>query len=575
MPAPPSVELAARRSAAAREPVWRPERPRRILGWIYLGRAGVALALVLRLPFDPFVPAPSPVYVAALLTATAFFTTGSYFITHRSEQPLTRGLLYGQVLFDASLLTVLVYLTGGPHSIYAPLYILVISAGALLLPIVGGILIGLLTSLLFLAAAVSAAGQADATILLQAGLFAVVAVVTGYVGDRLRHTGAALGAVETELRRLRLDTDDILDSIGTGVITVDERGRLVYMNTAASGMLSLRASEWFDRPILGELERIAPGLGAVIERTAATMQPIRRFETSPADPDSFILGVSTTLVERTDGGRPPVSVIFQDITEKVRVEGLRRRAERLEAVAELSASLAHEIKNPLASIRSAVEQIAGGQLDADDTDLLGSLVVRESDRVTELLGDFIDFARVKVVAPKPIDFTELVVEVVEFVRNHPDALGAGVSVRLRAPEELIWIRGADDLIRRAIFNLALNGAQWAGANGTVDLTVDEVRSDILSPAFGALPLVRLTVADTGPGVAAEIREQIFDPFFTRRPGGTGLGLALVQRAVEAHGGAIFVDTVRGRGGALFSVYLPAFEPEGTPEEVSPKLAVET
>jgi signal transduction histidine kinase len=164
---------------------------------------------------------------------------------------------------------------------------------------------------------------------------------------------------------------------------------------------------------------------------------------------------------------------------------------------------------------------------------------------------------------------------VECVRNHPDALGAGVSVRLRAPEELIWIRGADDLIRRAIFNLALNGAQWAGANGTVDLTVDEVRSDILSPAFGALPLVRLTVADTGPGVAAEIREQIFDPFFTRRPGGTGLGLALVQRAVEAHGGAIFVDTVRGRGGALFSVYLPAFEPEGTPEEVSPKLAVET
>src|SRR5690606_6366912 len=143
------------------------------------------------------------------------------------------------------------------------------------------------------------------------------------------------------------------------------------------------------------------------DRTATTGMAIRRFETQPLGEESFVLGVSTTVLRREGDERPPVTAIFQDITERKRVEGLRRRAERLEAVAELSASLAHEIKNPLASIRSAVEQIASGKIEQDDARFLGALVMRESDRLSRLLGEFIDFARVKVTAPKPIDFTAL------------------------------------------------------------------------------------------------------------------------------------------------------------------------
>src|SRR5690606_18078343 len=121
----------------------------------------------------------------------------------------------------------------------------------------------------------------------------------------------------------------------------------------------------------------------------------------------------------------------------------------------------------------------------------------------------------------------------------------------------VMIRGAEDLLHRAVFNLALNAVQWAGTDGRVTLSLGEARSDLLSPALGTFRLVRLAVHDTGPGVPEGIREQIFDPFFTRRSGGTGLGLALVQRAVEAHGGAIFVDNApSGEPGAIFSLYLP-------------------
>ncbi len=533
-----------------------PYNPKRILGWIYLGRLAMGAALLVALPGDRYAVANESFYLTIILVAMVLVTAASRVYTHTFEAHPGRPLLYLQVIFDAFLLTAIVYLTGGPDSMFTPLYILVISAGALLLPIVGGIVIGLFTSVQFFIAAALSRGDVDGAILLQAALFACVALISGYIGDRLRQTGAALGSVETELRRLRLNTDEILETIGTGIITVDEQGRLAYINPAAVELLSLDEAQWLDQPIIEKLDSVAPGLGAVIERSARHRTPIRRFETEAVE-DGSVFGVSTTLFDRPEPERPPVTAIFQDITEGRRLEMLRRRAERLEAVAELSASLAHEIKNPLASIRSAVEQIAAGGLEKDDREVLGGLVVRESDRVSRLLGDFIDFARVKLTAAQPLDLHMLTRSVVEVVRAHPDAHERSVTISISAPSTPLLIRGAEDLLYRAVFNLVLNAVQWAGTSGRVEMTLDEVRSDLLSPALGGLRLSRLSVRDTGPGVPEELQEQIFDPFFTRREGGTGLGLALVQRAVEAHGGAIFVDSAPdGEGGAVFTLYLP-------------------
>ncbi len=530
--------------------------PRRLLTWVYLGRIGLAAAAFLQYSSASFAGAPWSGYLPIVLLLVLPVTAASYIYSHTREGP-RRAFLYAQILFDVLLLTLVVLLTGGARSMFAPIYILVISAAALVLPMVGGIAVGLLASILYFAAAVGSSGAADAAIVLQAALFALVAIVTGYIGDRLRQTGAALGEVQTQLQRLRVDTDDILNTIGTGILTVDSDGSLAYLNPAAADLLALDGEEWLDRPILAHLDRIAPGLGAVIDRTAADRTPIRRYQTDPEGERTSVLGVSTTLVERGAEERPAVTAIFQDITEKMRAEGLRRRAERLEAVAELSASLAHEIKNPLASIRSAVEQLASGKLDREDARLLSALIVRESDRLSRLLGEFIDFARVRVTAPEPLDLRAIVRHVADVVRTHPDAGDARVSVNTTLPDEPVIVQGAEDVLHRAIFNLALNAVQWAGEEGRVDLELDLVRSDLLSPVLGDSEVARLFVRDSGPGVPEENREAIFDPFFTGRKGGTGLGLALVQRSVEAHGGAIFVDSpLDDRGGASFCVYLP-------------------
>ena len=175
--------------------------------------------------------------------------------------------------------------------------------------------------------------------------------------------------------------------------------------------------------------------------------------------DSFILGVSTTVLASASDERPPVTASVQDITERIRVEGLRRRAERLEAVAELSASLAHEIKNPLASIRSGVEQIASGQVEPEDSRFLGDLIVRESDRLSRLLGEFIDFARVKVTTTEALDFSALVEHVADVARTHPDTRDQTITLSVEIPRNPVFIRGAEDVLHRAVFNLVLNAVQ--------------------------------------------------------------------------------------------------------------------
>lgn len=533
--------------------------PRRVLGAIYVGRLVIAAATFLSVLLVWQQASPKlTLMVSLVLVLTSTFTAAAFWYTHLAEHEPGRNFLYGQTVFDALLVTAVVHLTGGADSPFATLYILVICAAAILLPFLGGVLVGMLASVLYMAEVVwNSRGALDGAAMLQLALFSVVALVTGYLGDRLRQTGTALGEVTTELELLRLDTDEILSGISTGILTVDGKGRLVYLNPTAAALLSLPAEQWLGRPVLEALDRAAPGLGWVIQRSQQDRRAIARFETGDLLEGSFVLGVSTTLLERPGGERPAVTAIFQDITERRRIEQLERRAERLEALAELSASLAHEIKNPLASVRSAVEQLTQPQIEPDDREVLSGLVVRESGRLSRLLSEFIDFARARVTTPEPIDFLALVREAMTLVRAHPDAEGRTLVLEPTTLPKVL-VRGSADLLHRAVLNLVLNAVQWAGPGGEVRLTLDVARSDILSPVLGALDLVRLRVTDSGPGVDPEHVEQIFNPFFTLRPGGTGLGLALVQRAADVHGGVVFVDGgCPPARGAVFTLCLPS------------------
>ena len=529
--------------------------PLRTLRWLYFGRLTVAAGVFAGalLVWPRITPSTSLTATLILLLSVAF-TVGSLWYTYMLERQPGHGFMYAQVVFDALLVTAVVHVTGGARSEFPPLYILVIATGALLLPMPGGALIGALASALYVADALLLQPEAaPRAALLQIVLFVVMAVVTGALGDRLRRTGTALGLAESELHQMRLDLGEILRGIDSGLVTTDGGGRLVYLNGAGERLLGLVEREWRGLPIVEELDRRAPGLGRLIMATLSSGVARERYEIRlPRSRGSGMLGARTTVLERK--GAPWVTAVFQDITQSKRVEELKRRAERLEAVAELGASLAHEIKNPLASIRSATEQLTGGKIQVEDRDVLRSLVLSESDRLSRLLTDFMEFSRVEVRRREQVDLAGLAMNAVGLVSQHPDSQGCRID--FEPPTDGVSVEGDADLLHRALFNLILNAVQHAGVDGSVRVEVGRVLESQL-PAGVRLPApVRIAVADTGPGIAAEDLPRLFDPFFSTRRGGTGLGLALVHRAVEAHNGAIFVEPGTGEG-ASFQVFLPS------------------
>ena len=230
---------------------------------------------------------------------------------------------------------------------------------------------------------------------------------------------------------------------------------------------------------------------------------------------------------------------------RLRESDMRRlvvRAERLEGIAEMSASIAHEIKNPLASIRSAVEQLSRIPRASDDEKILSALVQREADRLARVLTEFLDFARTGMTHVESVDLVQVARNAARLAASQP-GIADGVKVVELLPSTPMTIEADEDLLHRAIFNLVLNAVQASPPNREVRVEGGELQQHQLPGrhaefAGGAYAIL---VTDQGPGVSPEIRDRLFDPFVTTKPGGSGLGLSIVQRAVQAHGGIVTVS----------------------------------
>lgn len=503
--------------------------------------------------------APTSTLIAAGAFLTAMVLTALSFVrTEVRRRRAGAGFLYAQFVHDLLLITVVVHLTGGGDSQFSALYILVNAAAALLLPIGSTLLLAILGSVLYVGDAFLVGGGTLATpLLLQLVVFVLVAVGTGYIAARLQEAGEGREQLQAELASVQLRAADILMNIRAGILTVDNAGRLLYANPSASEVLGVPLSGMMGTPVLEWVRAAAPSVAEAIVAHINERRTSNRSEGVVVRAGREIpLGITTTSVSgdlRQGGGA--TTVILQDISDEKRVETLRLRAERLEAVAELSASLAHEIRNPLASISSAVEQISTRDAASLDDRTLGALIVRESDRLSRLLSEFLDFARVHEARHERIDLCEIVRGAAALGATHPDR-GPDVRISLDLSSEPAMVEGDDDLLHRAIFNLVLNALQVSKAGDVVTIAV---RRTPPSQLPSGLPFhadaFALEVRDEGNGLPAEVADRLFVPFTTTKPGGTGLGLAVVHRAIEAHRGVILVDS--GRSGTRFTVLLPA------------------
>ena len=587
--------------------------PLQVLYWIYAARLVIALgvfgpALLVSQDFGwesvSLVGREGTAIAVAGLAAAALLTPVAYFWSHQRRVQPGPLFMISQALLDIFVVNAVVHITGGYASPFVSLFIALAAAYALIVSLPAALLVALGTGLVYLVDNLvsSPEGAIPGLLVIQVAMFTLVAVVTSLIAVRLRLVRDQLGSVEGELRRLALDTADVLRIIPSGVVTVDDQAKLVYLNLAASELLGVDVARTLGHDVVPVFERRAPELARAVDETVRQQRRILNREIEVQTPTISGSAVAANLDgdESTGEARPilsgapvvPISVssttllgagggasyifLLQDLRPVRQLEDLRLRTGRLEAVAEFSASLAHELKNPLASIRSAVEQLCGRTFEDDDDRILGRLIVRESDRLDGILKEFSDFARVDVTERRPIDVDELVRDVLETAGRHPVAEGRA-SIESERLDDLQGLWGDPELLHRSLLNLVLNALQVGNPENPVRVRIisDSLRPDLVPGEISLGNPVRIRVIDDGPGIDPEDLPRIFDPFYTRRPGGSGLGLSIAHRAVQAHGGALLASSIPGEG-ATFAIVLPRRTGRGRlrgPEIVTEQLSM--
>ena len=397
---------------------------------------------------------------------------------------------------------------------------------------------------------------------LQIFLFYAIAMITSYLSIKLQSTGSELEDTRRLLRQHRLDINEILQNIASGLVTCNTVGTVVYANDAAVKILGTTSEKLLGQQAERFFEDSCPDIGRIIylasqEQVVVTRRTVRLSGAEDGTP----LAVSSSLLQDEDGKLRGISLVFEDISLEIKAKQLELRGGKLEAVAELGASLAHEIKNPLASIRSAVEFMADNERAGKDPRMakLMKCILKESDRLTELLKHFLKFASGSFGPAESVNLGQLLEEVCQSVSHHPD-WRSSVKVEVAPDVSPMWVMAHRSSLCQVFYNLMINAVQAKGTDGrqTSRIVIESAeRRRVNRPEeSGEASFHRLCFRDNGPGIEKEIRERIFDPFYTTRKGGFGLGLAMVHRIVNALGGLIDVEDSPDGPGVAFIISLP-------------------
>ncbi len=500
----------------------------------------------------------APLYV---MLAASVAVGALLFVVNRLNVPVARSA-WVVVVADVALALGIMHYSGGVGGQFTTVFCLTIAAAAFLLAMPGGLCAALLSSFCFIGyqilegqgfvdppgkelyAKARASGIIDAY--MHASMFLLVGTVGGYLADRIRLKGRALRHAETALEQLRVDTNYILENMSSGVLVMDSVCRIVTMNVAAEEILEMKKDEAIGRHVDEALGRRIPDLAHELVQSLSMERGKRRHEIAAHSRDGKDrpLGISISLL--TDGGdrRRGVIAVFQDLTEVHEMRERVRKADRLAAIGELSAGIAHELRNPLASISGSIEMLHQDlKLDGENGRLM-ELIMRESDRLDRIISDFLDFAKIRQPKRLPARLDKCLSETMVLLKKNAEK-STGISIRLECAEDMPLVYMDDEQMRQVFMNLAVNSCEAMEKGGTLD---------VVAGPTGA-GHVRVAFCDSGPGIDPEGMERLFEPFFTSKDGGTGLGLAIANKIVVAHGGVIEYRN-REKGGAVFTITLP-------------------
>jgi len=516
----------------------------RLSCWARLGLAELLLVIA---PFLPSDTAATGTAVPAVALLVAVLSSSGVLLLGPLASPRRAAWLMS--LLDVVLVTAVVASTGGPRSIYAFLYVLAVTTASVLLSRPQAVAIAGAASLLYiglvwsrtvfpLTVLVEPAAEATAldilSMVLNSATFLVVAIVAGSLAERYRATSRALETQRKDLTDLQAFKEVVLRSVGTGLVVVDDAHVVTALNRAAEELLGRSGEASIGRPWSALFGEAVP-LDAIQRAIADNPHATARRETAVTRPDGTAVPVRITFsaLRSGDGRWLGLIGVCEDLSELREMERRMRRADRLATLGRLAANIAHEIRNPLASLTGAIEALAGDLPTGAERERLTQIVLGESERLNRIIGNFLEYARPTSIAPRPIDVADAIDEVL-LLLQHRD-LPPGLKIAREFPPSIPWALDAHQF-KQALWNLCLNGVEAMPAGGElrVSATVEPER-------------LRVAVSDTGEGIPPAHLPHVLEPFYSTKPGGSGLGLALVHRTVQDHGGEVDVQSVPGAG----------------------------
>lgn len=480
-----------------------------------------------------------------------------------------------QIATDVGIVTALVAFTGGVESIFGFLYVPITVSAALLLGRRGAYAASALAALAYGSLMLSAqlglfddgsrTGAAPVQLALfgvHAGALLLVALLASALSHERDRAGDALDQRTRALRHLQRLHERTVESLTSGLLTTDSTDCITTFNPEAERITGLSAAEVLGRS-LGDVIPDAPEfVRRGIEQAGRVDRARLRLRFRNAAGEDLHLGIAGSVLRSAEGEPAGHVVIFQDVTKVVEMETELRRQERLAAVGALSAHLAHEIRNPLAAISGSIQILEGslgGNAESEENRRLFRIAVRETDRLNQLITDFLQYARPAPNRPGCVTLAPVVDEVLDMFGS---VRPASVSVSVHVDAKL-RVRVDESQLRQLLWNLLLNAVQAMPEGGSLAVAAAPVppqaqaASDRSGPEEGAR-WVEIEVTDTGTGIPEDVLDHIFDPFFTTKKDGTGLGLATVHRIVEGSGGHLAVESAVGRG-TTFRIRLPHAE----------------
>jgi len=460
---------------------------------------------------------------------------------------------------DAILVSAFIHVTGGITSYFSSLYLLPIMAASTVRFRRGALQVATLTAVLYLALVIAQYLEPTAffpkswqalhpselpsqrfaqyTVAINLFGFFAVALLSGSLAENLRSAGARLERASSQIADLRAFNQYVIDSLLSGLVTADMDGRILTFNRAATTITGLPAGQAIGRDIREVMQLPMQFIGR-LQSLGETRS--HRADHQYRSPDGRLIdiGLTVTTLSLPDG-RNGYLFTFQDVTDVRRLERGARMQQRLAAVGEMAAGIAHEIRNPLASMSGSIQVLRQELSLSEEQAQLMDIVLRESERLNETIKSFLAYARPQRVALTRLDVRRVVLDTATLLRNSAEVRDDHL-VAVDLPPDPVWFEADENHLRQILWNLATNGLRAMASGGRLLMSAKTDRES-------GQDELNITISDQGCGIPAAELDGLFQPFRSSFDKGTGLGLAIVHRIVTDYNGAIQVSSTVGTG----------------------------